>query len=61
MMVHSQCYQVGLLVRSNNAISVRSKYVLVLDGNSDKGAHVWSEIFNLTCLRHFFRSRHLHI
>ena len=31
--------------------------VLILDGNSDIGAHVLSTTCNLLCLRHFFRSR----
>ena len=31
--------------------------VLVLDGNVEIGAHVWSEISNLICLRHLFISR----
>ena len=27
------------------------------DGNSEKGAHVWSDLGSLICLRHLFRSR----
>ena len=30
--------------------------VLILDGNSEIGAHVWSEIGAKICLRHLFRS-----
>ena len=31
--------------------------VLILDGSSEMGAHVWSGIGNLICLRHLFRAR----
>ena len=30
--------------------------VLILDGNSDIDANVWSEIGHMNCLRHFHRS-----
>ena len=31
--------------------------VLILDGNSEDGAHANSEIGNLICVRHLFRSK----
>ena len=35
--------------------------VIILNGNPEVGAHVWSEINNLTCLRHLSRSRAVRI
>ena len=31
--------------------------VLLLDGNLEIGADVWSDLDNLICLRHLFKSR----
>ena len=31
--------------------------VLILDGNVEKGTHVWSEIGTFICLKRLFRSR----
>ena len=31
--------------------------VLILDGNSEIGAHVWSNLCYLICLRHLIRSK----
>ena len=35
----------------------RATMVLILDGNSDIGALVWSNIFYLSCLRYLIRTR----
>ena len=34
--------------------------VLILDGSSERKPHVWSELDNLTCLRHFTSSNSIH-
>ena len=33
-----------------------NRMVLILDGNSKRGARVWGEIFNLLHIKHLFRS-----
>ena len=37
--------------------TICGRMALILDGNSELGAHVWSDIRYLICLRHLFSSR----
>ena len=62
----SHCHGLSLIIYSYRlSLSLLSCYlfiesaspmVLVLDGNSDIGEHVWTEIGNLRYFRHSFRS-----
>ena len=54
---HIELFSFNLFLYQIKAAGQFNILILISDGNSDIGAHVWSNICYLICLRHLFRSR----